>query len=40
MFELLRNRETHCPFNIIAYTAVACSCSLDMILEIDWPHWR
>jgi len=27
------------PF-YIAYTAVACSCSLANILEVDWPHWR
>jgi len=39
MFELLPDREIrhHCD---IACTAVACSSSLDMILEVYWPHWR
>jgi len=39
MFELLPDREIHHHFNV-AYTAVACSCSLATILEVYWPHWR
>jgi len=37
MFELLPNHKSRRYFDI-AYTAVACSCSLATMLEVNWTH--
>jgi len=27
-----------CAASLIAYMPVACSCSVPIIVEVDWPH--